>query len=144
MSNITKLKKNLLNLDIENINSKKDYKFWIQLINNIIKSLSKHELNSTVHFFLQSPSHLLITIITVKYYFKQKNLYKTELINLVIANNVQHRSLLSENKYIDDCIHKGLLILSTSTKDRRKKILLPSDKMLIELKDWLSKILTFN
>ena len=30
--------------------------------------MSKHELNSTVPFFLQSPSHLLITIITSDYY----------------------------------------------------------------------------
>ena len=73
----------------------------------------------------------------------QKPLYKTALIDLIINGNPHHKSPLSENKYIDDCIGKGYLLISSSSVDKRKKVLIPSEKMILELKEWLLKIAIF-
>ena len=116
---------------------------WIKLINNIIDSLSKHNKISLAPFFQQSSSHFLIAMITLKYYFLKKNLHKTQLIDLIIANNIHHKSPLSENKYIDDSIGKGYVLISSSSVDKRKKVLIPSEKMILELKQWLLKIAIF-
>ena len=70
----------------------------------------------------------------------QKPLYKTALIELIINSNPHHKSPLSENKYIDDCIAKGYLLISSSLEDKRKKVLIPSEKTILELKEWLLKI----
>ena len=116
---------------------------WIKLINNIIDSLSKHNKISLAPFFQQSSSHFLIAMITLKYYFLKKNLHKTQLIGLIIANNIHHKSPLSENKYIDDSIGKGYVLISSNSVDKRKKVLIPSEKMILELKQWLLKIAIF-
>ena len=116
---------------------------WIKLINNIIDSLSKHNKISLAPFFQQSSSHFLIAMITLKYYFLKKNLQKTQLIDLIIANNIHHKSPLSENKYIDDSIGKGYVLISSNSVDKRKKVLIPSEKMILELKQWLLKIAIF-
>ena len=70
----------------------------------------------------------------------QKPLYKTELIKLIIESHPHHKSPLSENKYIDDNISKGYLLISSSSLDKRKKVLIPSEKTIHELKEWLLKI----
>ena len=43
-------------------------------------------------------------------------------------------------QYIDDSIGKGYLLISSSPIDKRKKVLVPSKKMSLELKEWLLKI----
>ena len=70
----------------------------------------------------------------------QKPLYKTILIDLIISNHPHHKSPLSENKYIDDSIGKGYLLISSSLVDKRKKVIIPSEKTILELKEWLLKI----
>ena len=57
---------------------------WIQRCNKFIKSMSDHKTGSVVPFFYQSSSHILIAMITLKYYFLNKDLHKTELIDLVM------------------------------------------------------------
>ena len=110
---------------------------WIQRCNKFIKSMSDHKADSVVPFFYQSSSHILIAMITLKYYFLNKDLHKTELIDLVMKHDIHHRTPLSENKYIDDCINKGYLHVLPSTKDHRKKVIIASDKMIGEMTEWL-------
>ena len=117
-----------------------DNELWIKLLDNIIETFSKQRSNSSIPFFQQSPSHVLIALITLKYYLQQKPLYKTALIELIINSHLHHKSPLSENKYIDDSIGKGYLLISSSPIDKRKKVLVPSKKMILELKEWLLKI----
>ena len=144
MTNFSELKQDLHNknifLDPRKTATHQDNKLWIKLINNIIDSLSKHNTTSLVSFFQQSSSHFLIAMITLKYFFLKKDLHKTQLIDLIITNNIHHKSSLSENKYIDDSIAKGYIHLSPSSTDRRKKTLKPSEKMIAELQEWLLKI----
>ena len=69
---------------------------------------------------------------------------ETALINLIIdSSHPHHKSALSENKYIDDSISKGYVLISSSSTDKRKKVLIPSEKMILELKQWLLKIAIF-
>ncbi len=114
MTNFSELRQDLYNknifLDPRKTTTHQDNKLWIKLINNIIDSLSKHNKISLAPFFQQSSSHFLIAMITLKYYFLKKNLHKTQLIDLIIANNIHHKSPLSENMYIDDSIAKGYII----------------------------------
>ena len=136
-----KSKNKILDSETSITNSHKDTELWIKLLNNIIKTFSKQDPNSSIPFFQQSPSHVLIALITLKYYLMQKPLYKTALINLIIdSSHPHHKSALSENKYIDDSISKGYVLISSSSTDKRKKVLIPSDKMILELKEWLLKI----
>ena len=66
-----------------------------------------------------------------------KNKKIPELIDLVMKHDIHHRTPLSENKYIDDCISKGYLHVLPSSKDHRKKVIIASDKMIKEMAEWL-------
>ena len=137
----TKSKNTILDSEISTTNLPKDNELWIKLLDNIIGTFSKQRPDSSIPFFQQSPSHVLIALITLKYYLMQKPLYKTALIDLIIdSSNPHHKSPLSENKYIDDSIGKGYVLMSSSLIDKRKKVLIPSDKMILELKEWILKI----
>ena len=136
----TKSKQIVLDSTTSINDSTKDNDLWIKLLDNIIETFSKQRSNSSIPFFQQSPSHVLIALITLKYYLQQKPLYKTALIELIINSHPHHKSPLSENKYIDDSIGKGYLLISSSPIDKRKKVLVPSEKMIVELKEWLLKI----
>ena len=137
----TKSKNKIFESETSLTNSHNDIELWIKLLNNIIKTFSKQHPDSSIPFFQQSPSHVLIALITLKYYLMQKPLYKTALIDLIIdSSNPHHKSPLSENKYIDDSIGKGYVLMSSSLIDKRKKVLIPSDKMILELKEWILKI----
>ena len=139
----TKSNNKILDSETSITNSHKDIELWIKLLNNIIKTFSKQHPDSSIPFFQQSPSHVLIALFTFKYFLMQKPLYKTALIDLIINGHPHHRSPLSENKYIDDCIAKGYVLISSSSVDKRKKVLIPSEKMILELKEWLLKIAIF-
>ena len=136
----TKSKNTILNSEISITSSHKDTELWIKLLDNIIGTFYRQRTDTSIPFFQQSPSHVLIALITLKYYLLQKPLYKTALIDLIIKSNPHHKSPLSENKYIDDCIAKGYLLISSSLEDKRKKVLIPSEKTILELKEWLLKV----
>ena len=121
--------KNLLQLENNDL--------WIKRCDKFINSMSDHKTDSVVPFFYQTSSHILIAIFTLKYYFMNKDLHKTELIEMITENDIYHRTPLSENKYIDDCISKGYLHVLPSTKDHRKKVIIASDKMIKEMSIWL-------
>jgi len=110
---------------------------WIKRCDKFIKSMSEHKSDSVVPFFYQTSSHILIAMISLKHYFMNKDLHKTELIDLVMQHDIHHRTPLSENKYIDDCISRGYLHVLPSSKDHRKKVIIASDKMIKEMADWL-------
>ena len=110
---------------------------WIKRCDKFINSMSEHKADSAVPFFYQTSSHILIAMITLKYYFLNKDLHKTELIELIMQNDIHRRTPLSENKYIDDSINKGYLHVLPSTKDHRKKVIIASDKMIEEMTEWL-------
>ena len=123
-------------LDIEALELN-DNDLWIRRCDKFIKSMSEHEAESVVPFFYQTSSHILIAMITLKYYFMNEDLHKTELIDLVMKHDIHHRTPLSENKYIDDCISKGYLHVLPSSKGHRKKVIIASDKMIKEMAEWL-------
>ena len=136
----TKSKNTILDSETSITNSHKDTELWIKLLDNIIGTFYRQRNDTSIPFFQQSPSHVLIALITLKYYLLQKPLYKTALIDLIIKSTPHHKSHLSENKYIDDCIAKGYLLISSSLEDKRKKVLIPSEKTILELKEWLLKV----
>ena len=74
-------------------------KLWIKRCNKFIKSMSEHPTDSVVPFFYQSSSHILIAMISLKYYFMNTDLHKTELIEMVMESDIHRRTPLSENKY---------------------------------------------
>ena len=118
-------------------NDLKDNDLWVKRCNKFIISMSDHKADSVVPFFYQTSSHILIAMITLKYHFMNKDLHKTELIDLVMQHDIHHRTPLSENKYIDDCISRGFLHVIPSVVDHRKKVIIASDKMIKEMTTWL-------
>ena len=80
-------------LDIANLELN-DNDLWIRRCDKFIKSMSEHEAESAVPFFYQTSSHILIAMITLKYYFMNKDLHKTELIDLVMKHDIHHLSLI--------------------------------------------------
>ena len=72
--------------------------------------MSEHEAESLFRSFTKPFSYSYSNDYS-KILFMNKDLHKTELIDLVMKHDIHHRTPLSENKYIDDCISKGYLLL---------------------------------
>ncbi len=86
-------------------------------------------------YFLQSATHRIISLIVMKYFYEDRDLSKHNLLEKVdyYSKNLNSKTITTEAKYVDNAIHKGFLINTTSLSDQRKTLIKPSEKMINSL-----------
>ena len=109
------------------------------LVDFCIASISKETIrDDVVNWFQQSPLHWLFVLTVMRYYYKNKDLSKQELlesINQHLATDGK-KTITTEFKYIDDAIQKGYVTSESSSADSRKKLIMPSKETVNSIENW--------
>ena len=109
------------------------------LIDFCIASISKETIRDDImNWFQQSPLHWLFVLTVMRYYYKNKDLSKQELlesINQHLATDGK-KTITTEFKYIDDAIQKGYVTSESSSADSRKKLIMPSKETVNSIENW--------
>ncbi len=102
------------------------------LFDEFLKHSDKYK---TVSYFRRSPGGSLLMFKIMRSYFLNQDLHVEELIRQVPISIASRLSLFT---LIDNAVKKGILIKEGSTSgDKRKKSIIPSDVFVKEYKDWL-------
>ena len=109
------------------------------LVDFCIASISKETIkDDVVNWFQQSPLHWLFVLTVMRYYYKNKDLSKQELlesINQHLATDGK-KTITTEFKYIDDAVQKGFVTSESSKADSRKKLIMPSNETINSIETW--------
>ena len=102
------------------------------LFDEFLKHTDKYK---TVSYFRRSPGGSLLMFKIMHSYFLNKDLHVEELIRKVPVSISSRLSLFT---LIDNAVKKGILKKeSSSSTDKRKKSITPSDVFVREYKEWL-------
>ena len=102
------------------------------LFDEFLKHSDKYK---TVSYFRRSPGGSLLMFKIMHNYFLNKELHVEELIRKVPISISSRLSLFT---LIDNAVKKGILKKeSSSSTDKRKKSITPSDVFVREYKEWL-------
>ena len=102
------------------------------LFDEFLKHSDKYK---TVSYFRRSPGGSLLMFKIMHSYFLNKDLHVEELIRKVPISISSRLSLFT---LIDNAVKKGILKKeSSSSSDKRKKNIIPSDVFVREYKEWL-------
>jgi len=116
-----------LKLDKDSLSNISSY-----LFDEFLKHSDKYK---TVSYFRRSPGGSLLMFKIMHSYFLNKDLHVEELIRKVPISISSRLSLFT---LIDNAVKKGILKKeSSSSSDKRKKNIIPSDVFVREYKEWL-------
>jgi hypothetical protein len=116
-----------LKLDKDSLSNISSY-----LFDEFLKHSDKYK---TVSYFRRSPGGSLLMFKIMHNYFLNKDLHVEELIRKVPVSISSRLSLFT---LIDNAVKKGILKKeSSSSTDKRKKSITPSDVFVREYKEWL-------
>ena len=102
------------------------------LFDEFLKHSDKYK---TVSYFRRSPGGSLLMFKIMHNYFLNKELHVEELIRKVPISISSRLSLFT---LIDNAVKKGILKKeSSSSTDKRRKSIIPSDVFVREYKEWL-------
>ena len=96
-------------------------------------NLENIELDS-IKFFRKDLHRLRFWILILKAHFKNEM--------IIVEDIIKNKSIISKPtalKIIDEAVHRGLLLKQKSDFDKRKIQIVPSEKMINEFKDFVSK-----
>ena len=97
--------------------------------------LESFKQNKGIGFLRRTIGGYLLMIKVMESHYKQKNLYVEDLIRLIPISIIS-RSTLSA--LINQTVEMGYFIKTNYDKDRRKKILQPSDEFIHQYENWLN------
>ena len=131
----------LKNKFVDNKQKNREDNLQLVQIDMHINAISKKTVrDDVINWFQQSPLHWLIGLHVVKYDINNQDLSKQELVDQINEHVVMEgkKTVTTEFRYIEDAESKGYIVTSTSKIDARKKIIKPTEKMLLSMKKWFS------